>query len=104
VTVGSGERGAGVETDFGLADHQIVGAKTVVLQRVRHFHQFILENGVGAKGEFARGFGIFEPHFAFEPLPCGVNEGDRGNGGAANPGGEMREIVKSGSGGVSRMA
>ena len=72
--LGGDERGAGVEPDRRVGRGERVVGETGVGQRVRHHQEVGVEDGVGAEGEPARGFGRREAHAGLEPLALGVDQ------------------------------
>ena len=91
----SHEGSASVETDVRRAGDEGVVGEAGVGAGVRDDEDVVLRfgDGVGAKGEFARGFGGVEADAGFEPLAVGVDERDEGDGHLANLGREAGEVV-----------
>ena len=96
----SHEGSAGVETDVRRAGDEGVGGEAGGGAGVRDDEDVGLRfgDGVGAEGEFARGFGGVEADAGFEPLAVGVDEGDQGDGNLADLGREAGEVVVVGLG------
>ena len=93
VSAGRDQGDARVEADARLARHQRVVGETGVGVGVGDDEEIRLENGVGAEGRMARGFGDGEAETGLEPLPVGGNQGNGGRGRTADVCGEAHDFI-----------
>ena len=94
VAVGGDQWGAGIEADIGRPSDQRVAAKTWIFEGVGHLEDILLVNGVGAEGQFARGFLRLQADPALEPLAVGIDQRNQSNGCATQVRGELGEVVE----------
>ena len=93
-TVGTLERSAGVETNFGLRNNKRVRTEPGILGCVGDDKQVRLLNGPVAKRKFARSFAQFYTDVRLEPLALGVDQRDQRNRRFTDVRCENGEIVK----------
>ena len=95
MTIGRDERHAGIETDFRTGDDEGVVLETLVLGRIRHDEEVLLQNRVRAHGDVTAGFAEAEADLGLEPLAVFVHQGDQRDGRAADKGREFGGLVKN---------
>ena len=88
------ERGAGIEPDPRLMQHQRVVGKTPVLKGIRDDHRLPVADHVRAEGGIPRGLRDLEPVARLEPLPVLIDQADQCDGNVEERGGETRDPVK----------
>ena len=94
VAVGGDDGGAGVEADVGIAGDEGVVGEAGILLGVGNDEGAGGGEGVGAEALGARGMGEVDADFGLEPLAVFIDEGDEGDGGAAEDGGEGGGVVE----------
>lgn len=71
------EGDTGIKSNMRLSGHQRIGRKPDISERVRHFEQISLQDGVRTKGDIARGLTDSYAGLGFEPLTEGINQTDQ---------------------------
>ena len=91
-----GQRGSGIKPDIWRATNERIVEESIVVECVGYDEHVFFEDGVRTKRDVTRRFGGIETHARLEPLPLGIDEGNQGDGHAANTRGEFGQVVKAG--------
>src|SRR5690554_1096357 len=91
-----GQQGSGIKAKIGILCNQGVVGKSWIFAGVFHNEQVGLKYGVGADGNIQRCFSNVQTLYRLEPLAVTVNEVDHGDGGFADDGNQLNNIVEIG--------
>ncbi len=94
VAVRRGQRRPGIEADVRVAGDQRVITKPRIPLCILDFEEALAFDGIGAERQLSWGFADIEAEAALEPLAMVVDQRDQRDGGAADIGSQLGEIVE----------